>query len=264
MIPTDSFEYLKEHIGCKWSIAEFQKHLRKWSKAPVLTADDCYNGLINCCAQLPNEIILESDYKDLEKYKNKENQDNAERILQEQGAGYFITSHKGKSDYIWFRFKTIKPITPALRLEIIRHMAKPGLQFDENFKYAGQYVRAVPGRTHWKHSKHDEDVIKVVDGNDLDIDLLGIKEPPRTQVTKTYSGSLPQDKQKDLGAVRGWANSISIVRLAKKYNCEQCHICNTPFIFRDSHGLYYCPSCKYGGGLKQFALMITKLRQVKQ
>ena len=62
----------------------------------------------------------------------------------------------------------------------------------------------------------------------------------------------------DLGEVRGWANSVSIVKLAKKHNFENCHICEEPFKFQDSHGMYYCDSCKYGGGLKKFAELIAK------
>jgi hypothetical protein len=69
---------------------------------------------------------------------------------------------------------------------------------------------------------------------------------------------LPKREEKDYGEVKGWANSVSIIKMAKKYNFEKCHICNTDLQFKDSHGLYYCPSCKCGGGLKQFASLIIK------
>jgi hypothetical protein len=262
--PSKSVLYLKEHIGCKWSIAENGKHLRKWSTAPVLTLDDCYNGQINMCQELPNEITLESDYKDLEQHKNKENQEHAESILQKEGAKYYVSSHKGKSDYVRFKFKTSQPITQKLRLEIIRYLAKEGLQFDEGFK-STNFVRPVPNRPHWKHTHNDERIIKEVDGTDLDIDKLGIKEPPRTQrQSPTQSGSTPFFEPKDRGEVKGWANSISIIKFAKKHNFESCHICNTNLKFVDSHGLYYCPTCKTGGGLKKFAMLILKSKGVKQ
>ena len=73
-----------------------------------------------------------------------------------------------------------------------------------------------------------------------------------------YGLSTPNSNTKDLGEVRGWANSVSIVRLAKKHNFENCHICGNPFKFQDSHGMYYCKTCKFGGGLKKFAELICK------
>lgn len=74
---------------------------------------------------------------------------------------------------------------------------------------------------------------------------------------ENYGLSVP-DKQQDLGEVKGWANSVSILKLAKKYDLENCSNCSNPFSFKDSHGMYYCKTCKYGGGLKKFAEMITK------
>ena len=73
-----------------------------------------------------------------------------------------------------------------------------------------------------------------------------------------YGLTTPEPKQQDLGEVRGWANSVSIVKLAKKHNFENCHICGNPFQFKDSHGMYYCKSCRYGGGLTKFASLISK------
>lgn len=73
-----------------------------------------------------------------------------------------------------------------------------------------------------------------------------------------YGLLTPKNNTKDLGEVKGWANSVSIVRLAKKHNFENCHICSNPFKFQDSHGMYYCKTCKFGGGLKKFAELIYK------
>ncbi|KKN69339.1 hypothetical protein LCGC14_0441980 [marine sediment metagenome] len=69
--------------------------------------------------------------------------------------------------------------------------------------------------------------------------------------------------EQDLGEIRGWANSVSIVNLAKKRNFEKCPKCDTAWRFQDSHGLYYCDTCKYGGGLPQFADMIIEERNRK-
>ena len=63
--------------------------------------------------------------------------------------------------------------------------------------------------------------------------------------------------KKDLGSVRGWANSVSIIQLAKKYNLVHCPKCGYEFEFQNSHGMYYCKYCGKGGGLKKFAEMIV-------
>jgi hypothetical protein len=260
MIPIDATEYLRDHLGCKWSIAVEAKHLRKWSKGSVLQEENLKDLQINCCQELPNEITLESDYTCEEIGKNKENQEHAEKILQEQGAGYYISSHKGKSDYIRFRFTTKQEITPQLRLAIIRYLAKPELKFDEAF-FSLNYVRPVPNRYHWKHSYEIEKVIKIVEGQDLDIDKLGIKAPLKPQKIKVYSGSLPNIK---LQEPRGWALSISISRMAQRYNLTNCPKCNNTFSFKDSHGLFYCKACKYGGGLKKFSQLILLLTEKRE
>jgi hypothetical protein len=250
MIPTDSYEYLKEHLGCKWSIAENQKHKRKWSTGETLKLSDLWDKRINCCQLLPNEMILESDYKDSEQYKNKENQEHAEALLQKYGAGYMITSHQGKSDYIWFRFKTSKPITPKLRLEIIRHLAKPELNFDEGFK-STKHIRPIPNRFHWKHSSYIEKVLKVVSGEDLDIDKIGIVEPINQAPAKLGSVSYSFEP-------KGWACSISIVQMSEKYNIKDCPLCSKPLNFIDKLGWWSCSGCGLKGGLKDFAAMVIK------
>ena len=73
-----------------------------------------------------------------------------------------------------------------------------------------------------------------------------------------YGLSTPERKEKDLGEVKGWANSVSIIKLAKKHNFENCHICLKPFTFNDKYGMYYCEYCKFGGGLNKFAELISK------
>lgn len=66
--------------------------------------------------------------------------------------------------------------------------------------------------------------------------------------------------EQDLGEVKGWARSVSIVKLAKKRNFENCPLCDTPWIFQNSHGLYYCEICKSGGGLPQFVELMVRER----
>lgn len=244
MIPTEPFEYLKEHLGCKWSIAEFGKHKRKWSKGPVLTLEDIYNNKeINCCQELPNEITLESDYKGEEQYKNQENLDYAENKLQESLASYYISSHKGKSDYIRFRFKTKRDITPELRLAIIRYFTKPGLLMDEAF-FSINYVRPVPGRLHWKHSNQIEKVTKEILGPILDIDKFGIKAPIKSKPMKIHSGSMPFLRP------MGWALSINIKRMAERRGLLNCPQCDITFNFNEYLGRFSCSKCKLKGGIK--------------
>jgi len=69
--------------------------------------------------------------------------------------------------------------------------------------------------------------------------------------------------EQDLGEVKGWAKSVSIVNLAKKRDFENCPKCKGPWRFQDSHGLFYCDTCKYGGGLPDFAHMINEARKEK-
>ncbi len=72
-----------------------------------------------------------------------------------------------------------------------------------------------------------------------------------------YGLTIPEQ---DLGPVQGWANSVSITQLAKKKKMESCPVCNSAFRFEESHGLYYCDMCKYGGGLYKFALLVAKVK----
>jgi len=74
-----------------------------------------------------------------------------------------------------------------------------------------------------------------------------------------YGLTTPEPSEKDLGPVRGWANSISIVDFAKRKNFENCHICGKPFTFNDKYGMYYCNTCKVGGGLIKFSKLISKI-----
>lgn len=77
-----------------------------------------------------------------------------------------------------------------------------------------------------------------------------------------YGLTTPELEEQDLGPVKGWALSVSIEELAKKYNLTHCPKCGYDFDFEKVHGLYYCKYCGEGGGLKKFAEMIaTKLNQ---
>jgi len=73
-----------------------------------------------------------------------------------------------------------------------------------------------------------------------------------------YGLATPELSEKDLGEIKGWANSVSIIKLAEKHDFKNCPICGNPFKFQDSHGMYYCKTCKYGGGLTKFAKLISE------
>jgi hypothetical protein len=55
---------------------------------------------------------------------------------------------------------------------------------------------------------------------------------------------------------KGWANSVSIVKLAEKHNFKVCPKCHQSFNFNDRLGWFKCRCMK--GGLKQFAELITQ------
>lgn len=73
-----------------------------------------------------------------------------------------------------------------------------------------------------------------------------------------YGLRAPEPTQQDLGEVKGWAKSVSITKLADKHNLKQCPDCHNDFSLEESHGMYYCKACRYGGGLKKFAILISK------
>jgi hypothetical protein len=58
---------------------------------------------------------------------------------------------------------------------------------------------------------------------------------------------------------KGWACSVSITKMANKYNLTNCPCCSTPLNFNEKMGWYNCSSCKIvKGGLKQFAGLILQ------
>lgn len=68
---------------------------------------------------------------------------------------------------------------------------------------------------------------------------------------------LRQTKIKRLPEPRGWALSISITRMAQRYNLTNCHQCNQPFKFIEAQGFFECQTCKYRGGLKKFVEQVV-------
>lgn len=73
-----------------------------------------------------------------------------------------------------------------------------------------------------------------------------------------YGLTTPEPEERDLGEVRGWAQTVSITELAKEHNLEHCPKCGHEFKLQESHGMYFCKYCNKGGGLKKFAEMIAK------
>jgi hypothetical protein len=63
---------------------------------------------------------------------------------------------------------------------------------------------------------------------------------------------------------RGWANSISIVKMAKNHSYENCHVCDSQFEFNDKIGWFKCDKCNIKGGLTKFATLITYSAKTKQ
>jgi len=70
-----------------------------------------------------------------------------------------------------------------------------------------------------------------------------------------------EKREQILSEPKGWALSISISKMADRHNMQECPKCLLNFKFKDSHGLFYCDHCKYGGGLKQFAKLIAEQQQ---
>ena len=81
---------------------------------------------------------------------------------------------------------------------------------------------------------------------------------------KKYGLSIPEHNNQNLGEVKGWAKFVSIIKLANKHNFEKCPKCNNKFKFEDSHGMFYCETCGYGGGLKKFTKLISQNSKLSQ
>lgn len=61
----------------------------------------------------------------------------------------------------------------------------------------------------------------------------------------------------------GFARDLIISQIAKNQGCVQCPKCKSEYQFEDKRGLFYCKTCKYGGGLKKFAELIVKRKQLE-
>jgi TOTE conflict system, Archaeo-Eukaryotic Primase domain len=63
---------------------------------------------------------------------------------------------------------------------------------------------------------------------------------------------------------KGFANSLIISEIAKKEGLEQCPKCNSNLIFKDNTGLFYCETCKKGGGMNLFREICLLMRNRKE
>ena len=61
----------------------------------------------------------------------------------------------------------------------------------------------------------------------------------------------------------GWANSISIIKMAERYNLKKCPHCQSPLEFKDKFGWWKCSQCNLSGGLKKFAELILQTKGVE-
>ena len=92
----------------------------------------------------------------------------------------------------------------------------------------------------------EEDAKKV---RQIAIEKYGLKAPKKQEI----------DIEKE--EPKGWANLISIEKMAKKHNFENCPFCNTSFEFIDKLGWWKCSKCKIQGGLTKYAnLILTNKR----
>ncbi len=59
----------------------------------------------------------------------------------------------------------------------------------------------------------------------------------------------------------GWANSVSITKMARRYNLLNCPTCNKNLTFYDIFGFWWCKNCMSAGDIKDFAQLIVILRE---
>jgi len=60
----------------------------------------------------------------------------------------------------------------------------------------------------------------------------------------------------------GWAESINITRMAKRFDLLNCPKCNEKLRFIDKYGFFFCEYCKVGGDLKDFAKLISSTKEI--
>ena len=79
---------------------------------------------------------------------------------------------------------------------------------------------------------------------------------------KKYGLKRPDKIQNTLNdSPKGWAKSVSIVKIAERHKFMNCHLCDRPLEFVDTHGVWRCPHCKISGNIYTFMDLIRQKEQ---
>lgn len=149
-------EWLKRYSnkGLRYAISFNEKIQGEWQDN---YKDSKFEPRINLIERLPNECIIECDG---DKDKAQESFNAIEKFIKKNGWGYILSSHKGKSDYIWLQFKkTIKDDTLKSFLQWVFVKSEAykisGSAIDLNFSSS---IRTFPVmyNYHRKHSSNKE------------------------------------------------------------------------------------------------------------
>lgn len=167
--------WLKQYVGCFFSIAFNGKHSMIWSSKKSYYKDDLYKANINMISELQNRTRIEFDDNDTfrDENKAKKNLEITASKLKELGIGFIRSSHNGKSDYLWVEFD--RPLKDKEKEAFLIWIAPENSVVDLNFA-SSKKVFPILYATHWKHSSEKELPIEYFEGKQINIEELGIKK----------------------------------------------------------------------------------------
>ena len=161
--------WLKYYTGKKYGFGEDGVYRKDWVWTKSSYQDKLWRSSVNLIGRLPNRLRIEFDDKnevDIPQHLEK-----VKKSLQELKVGYILSSHKGKSNYIWVEFdKQIKDKEATAFLEWV---APKGSTVDLGFASSNR-IFPVLYAVHWKHTMNREMPLEYFEGNQINFSSLNI------------------------------------------------------------------------------------------
>ena len=192
----DSFQkkhsaWLKDYEGKKYGKGLDGKMIKgfKWTETEY--SNEKFETNINYCGRLGNRLVIEFDG---DPNAAKDYLDETEKKLIELKFGYIRSTHKGKSDYLWVEFT--RNIKQKEAEKFLYWIAPKNSEVDLNFASLRK-IFPVLFAIHGKHSTNREIPITFFEGEQIDLDKLGIifMETPLKKDVGGYITSIKTDSQ---------------------------------------------------------------------
>jgi hypothetical protein len=160
-------EWLKDYEGLMFGVAVEGKNLTEWKNTRY--KDSKFETKINLIGRRRDRTIIEfdGDAEEAKQYLEK-----TYEKLKSMGFGFIRSTHHGKSDYLWLEFS--KEVSDGEVEQFLKWIAPEGSEIDVNFA-SSKRIFPVLFAVHRKHSYHREMPIEYFEGQQIDIDKLGIK-----------------------------------------------------------------------------------------